>query len=162
MIIDLLKNIIDVRPADCVLMGLDVGRKTIGVALSDSAQRIATPLTTIRRTKFSRDMEELKRIIADYEVGGFVLGWPLNMDGSEGRACQSVRDFAAEFAKALNWGHEPWIALWDERLSTQAVEDFVDETVDIKKRRAKEKGILDKLAAQHILQGALDYADANI
>jgi putative Holliday junction resolvase len=162
MAIDDLKKILDQRPVGCVLMGLDVGRKTIGIALSDSTQAIATPLRTIRRTKFSRDMEAIKGIIEEYEIGGFVMGLPLNMDGSEGRRCQSVRDFAAEFDRALAWDQEPWIALWDERLSTHAVESFVDEFVDIKKRRAKEKGILDKLAAQHILQGALDYINAQI
>lgn len=180
-------------------MGLDVGKKTIGIALSDSAQSIAMPLCTIKRKKFAQDMAEIERIMRDYEVGGFVIGLPLNMDGSEGPRCQSVRDFATEMARRLQRNRHPvgetvipsslnerdpgkagseaadttdprscysaaqdrgedkiWIALWDERLSTASVEHFVDEVVDINKRRAKERGILDKLAAQHILQGALD------
>lgn len=199
MAIEYLKNIIEQRPVGRVLMGLDVGKKTIGVALSDSAQSIAMPLCTIKRKKFAQDMAEIERIIRDYDVGGFVIGLPLNMDGSEGPRCQSVRDFAAEMARSLQGNRHPvgetdmpsslnerdpgkavskaaditdprscypaaqdrgddkiWIALWDERLSTASVEHFVDEVVDINKRRAKERGILDKLAAQHILQGALE------
>ncbi|MCB1783070.1 MAG: Holliday junction resolvase RuvX [Alphaproteobacteria bacterium] len=161
MAIDYLKNIAQQSPKGKALMGLDVGKKTIGVAVCDPGHSIATPLLTVVRVKFGRDVEALKAVIREYEVGGFVIGLPLNMDGSEGPRCQSVRDFAAEFALRLgdDFGNDPWIALWDERLSTASVEDFVDEVVDIKKRRAKEKGILDKLAAQHILQGALDYMD---
>ncbi len=143
-------------------MGLDIGKKTIGVALSDSTHSIAMPYTTIKRGKFIADMKELESIIRDYQVGGYILGYPLNMDGSEGPKCQSVRDFALEFIRHLAPDLKPqgdkglWIALWDERLSTASVEDFVDKVVDIKLRRAKERGIMDKLAAQHILQGALE------
>ncbi|MDH5723745.1 MAG: Holliday junction resolvase RuvX [Alphaproteobacteria bacterium] len=160
-ILDLLENIAEKCPKEKNLLGMDIGRKTIGLALSDSAHCIATPLKTIQRTKFSKDIRQLEDIIKDYDVGGYVLGYPINMDGSEGPRCQSVRDFALEFASQLSDSLKPdsglWIALWDERLSTASVDNFVNETVNIKKSRAKEKGITDKLAAQHILQGALDF-----
>lgn len=166
MALDLLQNIIQERPIGKCLLGLDVGKKTIGLALSDSSQTIATPLKTIDRRKFRLDLAEIVKIIREYDVGGFVIGYPLNMDGSIGPRCQSIRDFALEFIQQLPSGigvgnekHGLWVALWDERLSTAAVEDFVDKVVDINLRRAKERGIIDKLAAQHILQGALDYME---
>lgn len=159
--LDLLENIADSCPKGKNLLGMDVGRKTIGLALSDSSHSIATPLKTINRSKFSKDIKLLEKIIKDYEVGGYILGYPINMDNSEGPRCQSVRDFALELATQLSEELKPkegpWIALWDERLSTASVDNFVAETVKIKKSRAKEKGITDKLAAQHILQGALDF-----
>ena len=139
-------------------MALDIGSKTIGVALSDSAQSIAFPKETIKRTKFSRDLKALEEIIRDYDIGGYVLGFPLHMDGTEGRRCQSIRDFALEFKHQLSSKFQTgdlWIAFYDERLSTETVRNLVDETVDISKRRAKDSGLTDKLAAQHILQGAL-------
>lgn len=150
------------RPLGMTLIGMDVGTKTIGIALADPAHNIATPLCTIRRTKFTNDLKEIEKIARDYGVGGYVLGYPVNMDGSEGARCQSVRDFGLELMRQLSpdlkdANGDVWVALWDERLSTASVENFVHETVDIKKRRAKERGILDKLAAQHILQGALDF-----
>jgi putative holliday junction resolvase len=163
MALDLLQNIIKDCPADRNLMGLDVGKKTIGVALSDSAHRIATPLTTIERKRFRTDLAALEKIIRTYEVRGFVIGYPLNMDGSAGPRCQAVRDFALEFIEQLSPDLKSadgvWVALWDERLSTAAVESFVDNVVEINRRRAKERGIMDKLAAQHILQGALDHME---
>tara|TARA_R110001592_G_scaffold16881_10_gene71658 strand:- start:20466 stop:20966 length:501 start_codon:yes stop_codon:yes gene_type:complete len=159
--IDLLENIVKDCPKDVRLLGMDIGKKTIGLALSDSMHSIATPLKTIKRTKFSRDIKELEVVIREYEVGGYILGYPLNMDDSAGAKCQSVRDFGLEFERQISDDLKSsaglWIALWDERLSTSNVEDFVDRTVDISKRRAKEKGIIDKLAAQFILQGALEY-----
>lgn len=140
---------------------MDLGARTIGLAVSDSGQGIATPLKTVRRSKFTRDIEELKIVIDDYEIGGYVLGYPLNMDGSEGSRCQAVRHFAEEL---MNYprivGAVPWIALWDERLSTVSVEDFLVETVDMS--RTKRKQVVDKLAAQHILQGALDFINFNV
>lgn len=167
MTVDLLKNIVNIRPNGRALMGLDVGSKTIGVALSDSSQSIAMPLKTIERTKFTRDLLQIEKLVTEYEVGGFVIGLPLNMDGSEGGRCQSIRDFALELKRQIKpdllaQGGKVWISLWDERLSTATVENFVDDVVDIKRRRAKERGILDKLAAQHILQGALDYIQRNL
>ena len=160
MTIGLLKDIAGLRPKNIRLMGIDVGSTTLGLALSDPSHGLATPLQTIKRTKFTKDMELLAKIVAEYEVGGFILGLPLNMNGSEGPRCQSVRDFAAEMSKMKTVvGDVPWIALWDERLSTVSVEDFVDEAVEKRKTRvnAKSSGLIDKLAAQGILQGALDF-----
>ncbi len=157
---DILENIADQCPRDVALLGLDIGKKTIGLAISDTAHTIAMPLRTIERKKFSKDLKVLEGIIREYNIGGYVLGYPLHMDGGEGRKCQSIRDFAAEFKAQISDDLKKgclWIAFWDERLSTASVEDFVDNTVDISRRRAKERGIIDKLAAQVILQGALDY-----
>jgi putative holliday junction resolvase len=160
MTVGLLKDIAPSRPKERRLMGMDVGKTTLGLALSDPAQGFATPLQTIKRTKFTKDMEVLAKIVREYEVGGFILGLPLNMDGSEGPRCQSVRDFAAEMARRPEVvGPAPWIAFWDERLSTVSVEEFVDTFVEKRKKRvdAKASGLIDKLAAQSILQGALDF-----
>jgi len=151
-----LKNIHTFVPQNVRLLGMDIGTKTIGLALSDSAHSIATPLMTIHRTKFTQDIEQLKPLIREYEIGGYVLGFPLNMDGSQGPRCESVRHFAQEMEKyPQHFGTSPWIALWDERLSTASVEDFLVETVDMS--RTKRKQVIDKLAAQLILQGALDF-----
>ncbi|MEM9469843.1 MAG: Holliday junction resolvase RuvX [Pseudomonadota bacterium] len=148
-------------PKNVRLMGLDLGEKTIGVAISDTAQSLATPVETIIRTKFSKDVEALAKIIREYEVKAYILGWPLNMDGSESKRCGSVRSFADEMLNKNDvFGHDAWIGLWDERLSTQAVEENVDSRVDISKkskRASKEQGLTDKLAAQFILQGWLDF-----
>ncbi len=159
MTIDLLKNILHERPKGQRILGLDVGKKTIGLALSDPYHGIATPLQTINRTKFTKDMQALQGIAEDYEVKGFILGLPINMDGSEGRRAQSIRDFAAEMARSLG---NPWIALWDERLSTVSADNIVDNLVEKRKTKinAKASGLIDKLAAQHILQGALDFINA--
>ncbi len=158
MTIGLLKDIANKAPKGRALLGIDVGKKTLGLAVCDPDHSVATPLMTVQRTKFSKDVEALAAVVKDYEIGGFVLGLPLNMDGSEGPRCQSVRDFAAELKNHPQVvGITPWIALWDERLSTVSVEDFVDKTVGIKKSSAKSSGIIDKLAARIILQGAIDY-----
>lgn len=158
--IGLLKDIAANAPNGQSLLGIDIGAKTLGLAVSDDGHKVATPLQTLRRTKFTRDVEELANIAQDYEIGGFILGLPLNMDGSEGPRCQSVRDFALELVRyPAVVGIRPWVALWDERLSTVSVESFVDNSVGIKRSRAKDRGITDKLAAQLILQGALDYLD---
>lgn len=158
---DLLENIVYSVPKNRALLGLDVGKKTIGVAVCDPDLCLATPITTIKRTKFRHDIMALEKIIREYEVGGFIIGYPLHMDGKEGRKCQSIRDFADEFSRQLSGefkcGGAPWVAFWDERLSTSSVEYFVHETVDMSRRKAKEKGLIDKLAAQIILQGAIDY-----
>ena len=136
--IDLLENIYNERPTDVALMGMDIGSKTIGIALADSSQSIATPLKTIKRTKFTYDLKALEEIIREYHVGGYILGYPIQMDDTEGRRCQSIRDFAQEFEKQISYdlkkNGEVWIGLWDERLSTVSVEDFVDKSVDISKR----------------------------
>jgi putative Holliday junction resolvase len=160
MPIGLLKNIADRAPEGVRLLGLDIGTKTIGLAVCDGAQSIATPLQTIQCRKFSEDIKALGKVARDYEVGGFVLGWPLNMDGSISGSCDRVRSFADEMAKypqelGMEQGADLWIALFDERLSTSAVQNFLVEDVDMS--RTKRDQVVDKLAAQLILQGALDY-----
>ncbi|PCJ96339.1 MAG: Holliday junction resolvase RuvX [Zetaproteobacteria bacterium] len=157
---DLLQKNYSDCPVGVVLMGLDLGSKTIGVSISDSSQSIAFPLRTLKRTKFSRDLKSIEDIIREYNVGGYIFGYPLNMDDSAGPRCQSVRDFGLEFTAQISddlKDKSMWIGLWDERLSTNVVKDFVDKSVNISKRRAKDTGLIDKLAAQHILQGALDF-----
>jgi len=132
------------------LLGLDIGSKTIGLALSDSGLSIASPYATIRRSKFTKDAEMLRSIVGKEQVGGLVLGLPINMDGSEGPGCQSVRQFAANLDKFLP---DLPISFWDERLSTAAVTRTLIEADTSRKRRGE---LVDKLAAAYILQGALD------
>jgi putative holliday junction resolvase len=133
------------------VLGLDVGTKTIGLAISDSDLRVAAALDTIKRTKFTQDAEALQRLIAERGVGGLVIGLPVSMDGTEGPAAQSVRQFAANLDARLKDIH---IALWDERLSTSAVQRFLVDEADMSRRRRAE--VVDKMAATYILQGALD------
>jgi putative Holliday junction resolvase len=130
-------------------MGLDLGTKTIGIAVSDVLRTIATPRATIRRTKFSRDVETLRQFIAEEGIGAIVLGLPVNMDGSEGRRAQATRDYARNLAQALDVP----IAFWDERWSTVAAERSLLEVDLSRKKRAK---VIDQVAAGYILQGALD------
>lgn len=159
MAVGLLRDIVDLRPQNARLLGLDIGERTIGVALSDSGHSIATPLTLIERTKFTKDIQQLKKIITDYGVGGYVLGYPVNMDGTIGARCESVRHFGQEMENHSDiFGENPWIALWDERLSTVSVNKFLINDVDMS--RTKRKQNVDKLAAQFILQGALDFIRA--
>lgn len=136
-------------PPTARLLGLDLGEKTIGLALSDTLRTIATPMQTLKRGKFSADAVLLERIIAEQGVGGVVIGLPLNMDGSAGPAAQSARAFARNFSarSALP------IAFCDERLSTAAVLKTLIEA-DASRRRRSE--VVDKMAAAYILQGALD------
>lgn len=131
------------------LMGLDVGEKTIGMAVSDALLSIATPVDTIRRGKFSKDVEALAKIVAERKVGGFVIGYPINMNGTEGPRCQSIRQFARNLHEKLALP----VFLWDERMSSQAVERMMDEGGLSRNRKA---ALVDKLAASYILQGALD------
>jgi putative Holliday junction resolvase len=131
------------------LLGLDVGTKTIGLALSDVLRQIASPLETIRRTKFSTDAAQLLKIAHEHGVGGLVLGLPVNLDGTEGPRAQSTRAFARNLS-ALT---ELPMAFWDERLSTAAAERVLLEADASRKRRAE---LIDKMAAAYILQGALD------
>ncbi len=132
------------------LLGLDVGTKTIGLALSDVTCKVATPFDTIRRAKFAGDARTIGAIAAEHGVGGLVIGLPLSMDGTEGRRCQSVRQFAANLLQRVGLD----AAFWDERLSTAAVERMLIGEADMsRKRRAK---VIDKAAAAYILQGALD------
>lgn len=132
------------------LMGLDLGEKTIGLALSDISHTIASPLETIRRTKFGKDLEALRALAVKHGVGGLVLGMPLNMDGSSGPRVQATRAFAANVEKL--WAVP--LAVWDERLSTAAVTRMMIEGDLSRARRAE---LVDKLAAAYILQGALDF-----
>ena len=146
----------DEIPKNVRFMGLDIGTKTLGVAVSDSMQSIATPITTIERVKFTRDILELKKLIKEFEVEGFILGWPMNMDGSERQRCDMVRSFADEMKNYPDiFGEKPFVAFFDERLSTSTMDNFLDNTVEMRGKK-KKKEIIDKLAAQFILQGALD------
>ncbi|WP_120496462.1 Holliday junction resolvase RuvX [Kiloniella sp. EL199] len=134
------------------LLGLDPGTKTIGVAVSDRDFKVASPVKTIKRTKFKSDAQELKEICADKNIGGIVIGLPVNMDGSEGPRCQSVRTLADNLRTIA--GFEIPIVFWDERMSTSAVERFLIGEADMTRKRRAE--VVDKAAAAYILQGALD------
>jgi len=136
-------------PRHSRLLGLDLGEKTIGLALSDGLLMIATPMETLKRAKFTADAEKLRGIIAEHEIGGLIIGLPLNMDGSEGPRCQSSRQFAANFLEKM----DIVIGFWDERLSTVAVTRTLLDADMSRKRRAE---VVDKMAASYILQGALD------
>lgn len=131
------------------LIGIDAGTKTLGLALSDVTRTIASPLTVLRRSRFSADAAELLRLAREHRVAGFVLGLPTNLDGSAGPRVQSTR----AMARNLNALSPLPILLWDERLSTAAAERTLLEADASRKRRAE---VIDKLAAAIILQGALD------
>ncbi len=132
------------------LMGLDLGDKTIGMALADTSNIVATPMDTIRRSKFKHDAAALKALIEEYEVTALIVGLPVNMDGSEGPRCQSVRQFADNLLHTIDID----IAFWDERLSTAAVTRTL---IEADMSRAKRARVVDKMAAAYILQGALDF-----
>lgn len=136
-------------PPNVPLIGLDLGTKTIGVAISDITRKIASPVETIARKKFTEDAKRLLAIAADRQAGLFVLGLPLNMDGSEGPRAQSTRAFARNLGKLTPLP----IVFWDERLSTAAVERMLIGADTSRARRAE---VVDKLAAAYILQSALD------
>lgn len=136
-------------PARGALVGLDLGTKTIGVAVSDPDRRLATGVETVQRKAFKQDAARLLVIAAERKVVGFVLGLPINMDGSEGPRAQSTRAFARNFAGLIALP----IGLWDERLSTAAVER---ELIGMDVSRAKRAEVIDEHAAIFILQGALD------
>jgi putative holliday junction resolvase len=131
------------------LLGLDLGTKTIGMALSDVTRSVATPYHTLRRTKFTGDAKAIAAAIAENGVGALVIGLPINFDGSEGPRAQSTRAFARNLAPLI----EVPILFWDERLSTAAVERHLIEAGASRKRRAE---VIDRMAAAYILQGALD------
>jgi len=145
-----LSDLKDALPRGARLMGLDLGSKTIGVALSDAGFTIASPLQTLKRKKFTADAAALKALIDEHGVGGLVLGLPVNMDGTEGRRCQSTRQFAANLMEKFDIP----IAFQDERLSTAAVERMLIDEADMTRKRRG--AVVDKLAAAWILQGALD------
>jgi putative Holliday junction resolvase len=131
------------------ILGLDLGTKTIGVAISDGMRYSATPLETIKRTKFTQDAERIIELVTENKAIAIILGLPLNMDGSEGPRVQSTR----AFARNLNQKLDLPIAFWDERLSTSAVTRMM---IDADLRRDRRAEVVDKLAASYILQGALD------
>ena len=136
-------------PAMRAVAGLDLGDKTIGVAVSDVMTRVASPLQTIRRRKFTQDAEELLALLTARQIGGIVLGLPRNMDGSEGPRCQKTRAFARNLSRLTPLP----IGFWDERLSTVAAERALLEADTSRKRR---NAVIDHVAAAYILQGALD------
>jgi putative Holliday junction resolvase len=147
-------NIVEIEalltlPRHARLMGLDLGSKTIGLALSDVERSIASPLETIMRSKFTKDVGRLLELAARHGVAGLVIGLPRNMDGSEGPAAQSARSFARNLAPMT----ELLLAFWDERLSTAAVTRML---IEADRSRARRDELVDKLAASYILQGALD------
>jgi putative Holliday junction resolvase len=144
-----MSDTLEALPLTGKLLGLDLGTKTIGVAISDGMRYSATPLETIKRTKFTEDANRLLELIKENNAVGLVLGLPLNMDGSEGPRVQSTRAFARNLGQKTDLP----IVFWDERLSTAAVTRTLLEA-DV--RRNKRAEVVDKLAASYILQGALE------
>ena len=144
-----LEDLVDRLGTGDRLAGLDLGSKTIGIALSDRLQQVATPHQTLKRSKFTKDAEELIKVFKDNDIKCVILGLPVNMDGSEGPRVQSTRAFARNLARLMDLP----IVFWDERLSTAAVERML---IDADTTRARRAELVDKLAAAYILQGALD------
>lgn len=136
-------------PQGSRLIGIDVGSKTLGLALSDITRKIASALVTLRRSRLAADLRRLLDLAAEHGVGGFVVGLPLNLDGSEGPRAQATRAFVRELAKLTALP----ILFWDERLTTAAAERVLLEADASRRRRAE---VVDKVAATLILQGALD------
>lgn len=136
-------------PAQGRLMGLDVGTKTIGIAVSDTTRLVASALETWKRIKFGRDVEHLAARIAEHEVVGIVIGYPANLDGSQGPRAQATRTFAHMLGQKIDLP----IHLWDERMTTLAAERALLEADTSRRRRAE---VIDKVAATLILQGLLD------
>lgn len=149
MLIAELEEFIEKLPTKGRLLGLDHGSKTIGVATSDVERSIASPVETISRKKFSVDLEQLKRHVSDQHAIGFIVGYPLNMDGSEGPRCQSVRAFVRHLEDHFNLP----ILFWDERLSSHAADDAMLQANLSRKKREEN---IDKVAAAFILQSSLD------
>src|SRR6516162_8837883 len=150
MILDNPVKLREAVPEGMRLMGLDVGTKTIGLALSDTRRVIATPLETIRRRRFREDMAQLFALVGAHRVGGLVIGLPLTLAGADGPRTQSVRQFARNLVALRDLP----IAFWDERLSTAAVTREMIAADLTRKRRGE---IVDRVAAAYILQGCLDY-----
>jgi putative Holliday junction resolvase len=132
------------------LLGLDLGEKTIGVAISDTTRSIASPLELIRKTKFTAEAERLFKLMQARQAGGIVIGLPVNMDGTEGARCQSNRAFGRNLLRLKDIP----IAFWDERMSSMAVNRMLIDEADV--TRARRADLVDKAAAAWILQGALD------
>lgn len=144
-----LSEIAALLPARGALIGLDLGTKTIGVAVSDPDRRVAAPVETIARKRFAVDAQRVIALATERRAAGYVLGLPVNMDGSEGPRAQATRAFARNFEQLTALP----VALWDERLSTAAVERAL---IAADLSRAKRKAVIDQHAATYILQGALD------
>ncbi|MDG1127971.1 Holliday junction DNA helicase RuvA [Rhodobacteraceae bacterium EhC02] len=149
MICETIEDFAAALPRHRALAGLDFGDKTIGIAVSDLMLSVATPLQTIRRTKFTTDAAQLLEVLTARAIGGIILGLPRNMDGTEGPRCQKTRAFARNLSRLT----ELPIGYWDERLSTVAAERALLEADTTRKRRAE---VIDHVAASYILQGALD------
>ena len=149
MIHDAMETFADALAPMRAVMGLDLGTRTVGVAVSDRLRGVASPLETIRRRKFTLDAARMLEIAAEREIVGIVLGLPRNMDGSEGPRAQSARAFARNLSRLTDLP----MAFWDERLSTVAAERALLEADASRRRRAQ---IIDSVAAAYILQGALD------
>jgi putative holliday junction resolvase len=137
-------------PRFAPVMGLDLGEKTIGVAVSDPSLTVASPLKLIRKTKFTDDAKALFDLMEGRQAAGLVIGLPVNMDGTEGPRCQSSRAFARNLLRLRDLP----IAFWDERMSSQAINRFLIDELDT--TRARRADLVDKMAAGWILQGALD------
>jgi len=137
-------------PPYAPVAGLDLGERTIGVAISDATRAVASPIETIRKAKFTDDAKRLFALMADRGALGIVIGLPVNMDGTEGVRCQSNRAFARNLLRLRDLP----IAFWDERMSTMAVNRMLIDEMDMTRRRRAE--VVDKAAAAWILQGALD------
>lgn len=153
MIVQDIQEFATILPPNRAICGLDLGDKTIGVAISDLRRLVATPATTIRRVKFTLDAGALLELLAAREVKGIILGLPLNMDGSVGPRVQATQAFARNLEKLTSLP----ITFWDERLSTVAATRALLEADTSRKRRAE---VIDQVAAGYILQGALDRLDA--
>lgn len=149
MILTEIADFLAALPQGRAICGLDLGDKTIGIAVSDLRRSVATPIHTVRRTKFTEDAAALLTILTERNIAGIILGLPLNMDGSEGPRVQSTRAFARNLIKLTDLP----ITFWDERLSTVAAERALIEGDTSRKRRRE---VIDQVAAGYILQGALD------
>ena len=153
MVYNVIEEFIESIGVEGALMGLDLGEKTIGVAVSDTRQTVATGIKTIKRTKFQQDLKVLTQVIVGRDIKGVILGLPRNMNGSEGPKCQSTRAFAKNISLTVPLP----ITFWDERLSTVAAERSLIEANASRRRRAE---VIDYVAASFILQGVLDRVSA--
>jgi putative Holliday junction resolvase len=153
MVYNVIEEFIKNIGVEGALMGLDLGEKTIGVAVSDTRQTVATGIKTIKRTKFQQDLKVLTQVIVGRDIKGVILGLPRNMNGSEGPKCQSTRAFAKNISLRIPLP----ITFWDERLSTVAAERSLIEANASRRRRAE---VIDYVAASFILQGVLDRVSA--
>ena len=151
VLFDTVQELVDAMPRGKRLLGLDIGDKTVGVAISDPMFMVASPVRTVERgRKLGPTVDELQKIVTSEEVGGLLAGLPISMDGTEGPRSQKTRDLTREFASRLGLP----AAFWDERLSTAAVERVLIGEADMS--RKKRGQVVDQMAAAYILQGALD------